>query len=166
MTFDPSESTVIPSSVRITFANSFTVTSPSCNSFVDITGGACSVIAPNTIEVAGTFTNSEMSFSVSGVTVPNTVPSDYSSLVSFDSAGYKIDESNSNILFTLTCNLPCRTCGTGQPNSCDSCYANPISTFIYYDNVLKTCNEQCVDGKYENTATSQCSLCDGNCETC
>ena len=58
VTFDPSDSTIVPTSVRITFANSFTVTTPSCNSFVDITGGACSVIVPNTIQVTGTFTNS------------------------------------------------------------------------------------------------------------
>lgn len=148
VTFNPSDSTIVPSTVRLTFADSFVVSSPSCNSFVDITGGACSVLVPNTIEVTGTFTNSEMSFSVSGITVPATVPTDYSTLITFDSSGFKIDESLNTILFSLSCTLPCRTCDAVAPSSCLSCYASPISSFIFLDNVLNTCNEDCVDGKY------------------
>ena len=166
VTFDPSDSTILPSSLQLTFADSFTVSSPTCNSFVDFTG-TCSVVAPNTIQVSGTFTNSAMSFSVNGITAPTALPSDYSSIITQDSSGYKIDQSDNDIIFALECTLPCRSCPSDSPNTCNSCYSDVnISDFIYFDNTLNTCNEQCVDGKYENTATLRCSACDDNCLTC
>lgn len=168
VTFNPSDSTVIPSSMRLSFADSFTITSPTCNTFVDFTG-SCAVVAANTIGVTGSFTASSMSFSIAGITSPSAAPSDYSSLLTFDSSGYKIDESNRTILFSLDCTLPCRTCSSKTaPTECLSCYSltSSISTFVYLDTTLKTCNEECVDGKYENTATMTCSACNSNCATC
>lgn len=46
--FDPSESGVIPSSVKLTLANSFIIQTLTCISFIDFIG-SCSVVAVNTI---------------------------------------------------------------------------------------------------------------------
>lgn len=80
----------LPTKVRLTLANSFIIGNLSCNSFIDFTG-SCSIVSTNTIEVAGTFSSAPMAFSVTGVTSPTSAPSDYSSMVTFDSGGYKID---------------------------------------------------------------------------
>ena len=138
--FDPSVSTLVPSVLWLTFADSFTINTLACNSFVDFSG-TCSVVVgvPNTLQVSGTFVDSSMSFSVSGITAPSTVPTDFSSVITFDSSLYKIDESTNKILFNPGCTLPCRTC-SATLTACLSCYASPISTFVYRDTTLLTCN--------------------------
>lgn len=111
-----------------------------------------------------------MSFSVTGITTPTTAVSDYSSMVTFDSNGNKIDESVSAIIFGIGCVLSCRTCvSSTQTSSCTSCYSVvSISPNIYYDSTANQCYQQCPDGKYENTVslTNICSLCDSNCYKC
>ena len=166
VTFDPSDSTITPSAVWLTLANTFTINSLGCISFVDFTGGACT-FSSNTVKVSGSFTSAPMSFSVNGFTSPTAEPSDYSSLISFDSSDYKIDESTTDILFEIECTLPCKSCPSGDPTTCTSCYSNTaVTTLIYYDSTLNTCSDTCVDGKYENTITLLCTDCDDNCLTC
>ena len=108
-----------------------------------------------------------MTFSVTGFTTPLTAVTDYSSLISFDAAGFKLDESNNTIIFGITCIMPCKTCDTTNLSMCTSCYSNTlISTFIYFDSVLKGCYDNCVDGKYSNATSRLCLACDSNCLTC
>lgn len=156
----------MPNELRLTFANSFSIQTISCNSFIDFIG-TCAPLTSNTFSVTGTFTAAQMSFSVTGFTSPFTSPTDYSSVVTFDSAGYKLDESSTNVIFVAACTLPCRTCDAGSPTVCSSCYNNTgITAYIYFDSVLKNCYQQCVDGKYENFTSFLCLNCDSNCLTC
>lgn len=87
LSFQPSNSGTLPSSMKLTFANSFIINTVSCNSFVNF-AGTCNMIYANTLQINGTFSSSLMSFSVTGITSPTNAPSDYSSLVSFDSLSY------------------------------------------------------------------------------
>lgn len=108
-----------------------------------------------------------MAFSITGFTAPINAPTDYSSVVTLDSGGYKLDESLSTIIFSTSCTMPCRTCSSTAPASCTSCYSNiNISTFIYYDSALNRCYDNCPSGKFANIATLTCNLCDTNCLTC
>lgn len=104
---------------------------------------------------------------MSGIVSPISAVSDFSSLVSFDSGGYRLDESTTAIKFAVLCTLPCKTCDTVNTSACSSCYTNTqVSTSVYYDSVLRGCYQQCVDGKYENTTSFLCLNCDPNCLTC
>lgn len=154
MTFDPSDSTIVPSSLWLTLANTFIINGLSCNSFIDFTG-TCTFDG-HTVKVSGTFTSAPMAFSVTGFTTPILEPTDFSSVITFDANSYKIDESNNQILFSISCTLPCRTCST-PITQCLSCYSNTaITQNIYLDEQLSSCNQICVNGKYEDTVTLKC----------
>lgn len=139
----------------------------SCNSFIDFTG-SCTAVSSNTIEVTGVFTSAAMGFSVTGFTSPSTAPSDFSTVITFDSNGYKMDESLTSIKFVIGCTLPCRTCATpSNPTVCTSCYSIvSITPSIYFDSDNQKCLTDCPDGKYENYNLNLCSPCDTNCLTC
>ena len=108
-----------------------------------------------------------MSFSVTGFTSPTVTPSDYSTVITFDSNDYKIDESTNDILFSIICTLPCKTCSAGLSTECTSCYQNTaVTQNIFFDSDLLTCNDICVDGKFEDISLYKCSPCDSNCLTC
>lgn len=164
--FDASDSGVIPSYLRVTLANSFAIQTLSCNSFVDFIG-SCTSPLPYTIEVAGTFTSALMTFSITGFTNPLGAVTDFSSVISFDSNWFKLDESTSTIKFATSCPMPCKTCDFVNTSACNSCYSNnAITTYVLYDSVLRACYETCVDGKYANSTSLLCLACDANCLTC
>lgn len=117
ITFNPSTSAAVPSSIKLTLANSFIIQGLSCNSFIDFIG-SCTISPANTVVVTGAFTAAPMSFSVTGFQTPFSDVTDYSTIVSSDTGGFKIDESNNQILFTIECNMPCRTCSATNKSSC------------------------------------------------
>lgn len=56
-----------------------------------------------------------MSFSIQGITAPTAAVTDYTIVSSYDSSNYKIDDSSTNIIFSVICTLPCKTCTSGIP---------------------------------------------------
>lgn len=100
---------IIPTKIVVALASSFTVTTLACISFVGF-AGACATPASHNVEVTGTLTATSMTFTIEGFTTPLSSPVDYTVLNSFDAEGFQIDESLTNILFSIQCTMPCRTC--------------------------------------------------------
>lgn len=110
-----------------------------------------------------------MGLTISGFSTPNAPPSviTYSTLGSFDSNNYKIDESTNNISFSLNCNLPCKTCSVSNKSSCSSCYSSVlITSSIFYHGSSAKCYVNCPDTTYNNNVTLLCTACDSNCLHC
>jgi hypothetical protein len=168
LTFQLSQYSLMPGYLQISIDSYFTVTSLSCISFIDFAGN-CSSISTNTIKVTGNFNDSVMGLTVTGFSSPNSVPSTttYSVLNTFDSSGYKIDESSNNISFSIACTLPCMTCSSSNSSSCLSCYSNTqVTASIYYYSPTNYCYTLCPATTYNNNVTLICSPCDSNCYTC
>ena len=84
-----------------------------------------------------------MTFTITGFTTPLVAPSDYTILSSYDADGYQIDQSLTDIIFSIKCTMPCRTC-TDTLTQCQTCYTNTqITSFIYYYAAENQCNEIC-----------------------
>lgn len=110
-----------------------------------------------------------MGLTITGFSTPNSAPSvvTYSTLGSFDSNNYKIDESTNNISFSLNCNMPCKSCSVSNKSSCSSCYSRTsITNFVFYHATSTNCYVNCPDTSYNNNATLLCAPCDSNCLNC
>lgn len=110
-----------------------------------------------------------MGLTITGFSTPNAIPSTatYTILNTFDSTGFKIDESTNNITFSIACNLPCMTCSSSNASSCKSCYTSTLVTqSIYYYSPNSYCYTTCPATTYNNNVTLICSPCDSNCYTC
>ena len=106
-----------------------------------------------------------MQFSVEGFTSPTFAPSDYTFLSSYDSSGFLIDQSTSNILYAINCIIPCRSC-TSNTSACLSCYTNPnITSNIYLFSSNNTCLTGCPNSYYADNLY-QCVACSSTCLTC
>jgi hypothetical protein len=128
----------------ITLASSFLTSSFSCNAGSYV----CSQINSNTINITGISTTAPTTIIFSGFTSPNYIPKDYTSLSTYDNNNYLIDQSTTDILFTLSCNLPCKTCSLINSN-CTSCYSDQtITSFIYFDPINFKCLSVCPNGYY------------------
>lgn len=168
VTFQLSQYILIPASLQISIDTYFTATNLSCSAFIDFIG-TCTILTANTIRVAGSFNNSVMGLTVTGFSSPNVIPPTltYTTLNTFDAAGFKIDESSTNITFSLACNLPCQTCTPGNASSCTSCYSSTsITLSVYYHALTARCYTLCPPTTYNNNSTLQCSNCDDNCLNC
>lgn len=122
---------MIPDHILVSFANSFTTSTLSCTRFVGFSG-SCSALTSHSSNVSGTLSSSAMAFTITGLTAPLTAPSDYTTLSSYDSSDYQIDQSLTDIIFTTECTIPCKSC-TGTLTQCQTCYTNTqITTFIYF----------------------------------
>lgn len=89
----------------VTIANSFTIGSLSCQSYT----GTCTP-SGNTLNISGSFSVGSNSITIAGLTSPTSSPSDYTSLVTYDSSGFIIDSNTGAIQFTINCTVPCKTC--------------------------------------------------------
>lgn len=110
-----------------------------------------------------------MQFTLGGIRAPKFSPSvpQYSSVSSFSSLNYKIDESVNLISFIVKCTLPCKTCTDGNVSECLSCYQDiTISTSIYYLSSLKSCFSVCPEGYFADTSVLTCTACSSVCNTC
>jgi len=107
-----------------------------------------------------------MTFTISGFTSPLSTPIDYTIISSFDSGGFFIDQSKTDVRFNILCNLPCKTC-TANSSVCLSCYSNTnVSTFNTYFPSNNSCISFCPSAYYLDTTTQTCYLCGTNCLTC
>jgi hypothetical protein len=168
VTFQLSQYALMPASLQISVDTYFTATNLSCSAFIDFTG-TCTSLTANTIRVVGSFNNSVMGLTVTGFSSPNTPPSTltYTTLNTFDPVGFKIDESSSNITFSLACTLPCQTCSSGNTSSCLSCYSSTaITPSIYFHALTTRCYTTCPATTYNNNSTLICTPCDSNCLNC
>lgn len=163
--FTPSNPNI--GSVVVSLAPSFSVASASCQSFIAFSGSCLqSTSNPNIITVTGSFTGGSMSFSILGASSGAIVPTDYTVLTTYDNSGYVIDQSQSDILFTLACQLPCRTC-QGLTTNCTTCYNDSsITTSNYYYASGNACLLTCPTGFYADAVLFTCGSCSVQCHTC
>jgi hypothetical protein len=82
-------STQLPTRMRLTLANTFIINNLQCISFVDFSG-SCNVSA-NNVDIVGNFSNSVMSFSISGFISPIAAPADFTSVVTFNTNNFQLD---------------------------------------------------------------------------
>jgi hypothetical protein len=143
----------------ITLASSFILNSLSCLAW----SGTCTISA-YTLNITGTFNTSSNSITITGFKSPNTIPSDYTILNSFDSSGYGIDTNINTIKFMLNCTLPCQNCGA-TTSTCTTCYSlTSITTFNYYYSANSSCLTSCPSWTYINSFI--CTNCSNICLTC
>jgi proprotein convertase subtilisin/kexin type 5 len=109
-----------------------------------------------------------MGVAVSGFRSTSTLPTGttYTTLISFDSSDGMIDQSLNQIIFSLDCATPCKTCSSSNTSACLSCYNDTaITSSVYFYTALSYCYATCPDTTY-NAATLTCEPCDSNCYTC
>lgn len=139
---------VNPTSFIVELAPSFTVTALACNSFVGFIG-SCSVSSQSAygVNVTGMTGASQVSFTVTGFTSGSSTPSDFTTVSSFE-GGFLVSQNTGQILFTIKCALPCKTC-TANTSACLSCYDNTaIATQKYYLATTYQCYDNCPNGYY------------------
>jgi proprotein convertase subtilisin/kexin type 5 len=76
-------------------------------------------------------------------------------------------DSNTNVKFTTSCTLPCKTCNsTSQPTVCTSCYSN--TSLVSGQTILSgnSCTSFCPTGYYLDDTISTCLICSTSCLTC
>lgn len=60
------------------------------------------------------------------------------------------------------CDYPCKTCIVGLTSNCTSCYSDSTLNKLQGG----TCVSDCSIGKFFNSATGACEVCDSNCLAC
>ena len=137
----------------------------SCTSFIGFSG-TCTSTSSHSVNVSGTLSSSSMKFTITGFKTPKTAPTDYTILSSYDALGYQIDQSNSDILFSIECTMPCRTC-TSTNTVCQTCYTDTtITLFNYFYSAGDSCVETCPPSTYENSTSYRCLDCNSICQEC
>ena len=138
------------------------------------TAVSCSLPSGITCTTSGTSVTINSSSSISlpligainGLISPSFSPSSNIYVQSFNSNNFLMD-SNTQIFFTTTCTLPCKTCSSpSQPTICTSCYSN---TSLVSGQVLQngtSCVSVCGTGLYQDNTTSSCLACVSPCATC
>jgi hypothetical protein len=159
LTFTPT--TPITGWLLATLADSFTVSTLACLSYT----GTCSA-SGKVLNISGNFNTGSNSITISGLTSPNSAPSDFTSIVSYDANGYVIDSNTNTIIFSPACTLPCRTCVTDLV-TCTSCYNNSaISSSAYYLSSSNSCLVNCPTGYFADSTNLVCTPCSSPCNTC
>lgn len=155
-------SSAVTGSIVLSLASSFQISSLSCSlSF----SGSCNV-ASNAVTITSVAGSSSLSFTVSGMVSPKVVPTDFSSLTTYDSGNYIIDQSTSSIIFGVNCTLPCRTCST-TATTCTSCYNDSaITTKMYFNSGTSNCVDACEAGYFADASQMKCNPCSSICLTC
>ena len=151
-------------SLAITFPQEFNIATSACSVPSSIT---CTLeIASNTLRlVSATTISLPFSFSVNNIITPSFSPSTTIYLQTFSNTNFAIDQNN-NIIFQTSCTLPCRTCPTLEPNTCNDCYTNTtlVSNRIYLNGTR--CVSFCENGYFVNNVTNICDKCTSTCFTC
>ena len=113
-----------------------------------------------TAEVAA---GTEIRFSFSLVTNPTTANTASIELSTTTSDDYKIDEKTSDLIPSLECNFPCKTCPSTNKDQCTSCFTDGSTTLAYLHQ--NQCLEECPSG-YAHNGGNECVACSSNCLTC
>jgi hypothetical protein len=155
---------ITPSAFIVQMANSFTIQTLACGSQTGFTA-PCTPQLPDSLNISGALIISQMQFSIEGFTSPTFAPSDYTFLSSYDSSGFLIDQSTTNITYVISCRIPCQAC-TSNTSACTSCYTNTnITRNIYLFSPNNTCLMGCPDSYYADTLF-KCIACSATCLTC
>lgn len=158
LTFQLSQYTLLPSYILLSIDTYFVEGTLSCGSFINFIG-SCLNISTNTVKITGTFNNSVMGLTLSGFSSQSTPPTGttYTTLASFDATDGKIDQSLTDIIFTLQCSMPCRTCSSSNSSACLSCYSSiNITTSIYFHSSSFGCYSTCPATNYNSVPTLTC----------
>lgn len=148
----------------VSLASSFTVGTLTCTS-VGFTG-SCSQLS-NTLNVTGSFAQSSMTLSAAGMTSPKQLPTDATVFTTYDSSNYIIDQSSADIIFTIACTLPCKTCAASDPTNCSSCYSDTaITSSIYFNSLTNKCVTVCDNGYFPDATQLKCLPCNSICAAC
>lgn len=165
ITFSNASSTLF-TSMTIKFPPDFGLNSAACSVPSQI---SCSLVVANNMFNLTTSTAFSFPFSVTmtNLVTPPYSPSSYIYVQTFSSTGYQMD-ANSDVIFSTTCALPCRTCQSlSQPSVCLTCYTNgslsQVSGAIYLNGTV--CTSRCGFGYYED-ASLNCLACSTACLTC
>jgi hypothetical protein len=138
---------ITPSTFIIEMSHSFTIQTLTCSSQSGFSA-PCTPQPPYAINISGALISSQMQFSIGGFTSPSFAPSDYTFLSSFDSSGFLIDQSTTNIIYAINCIIPCRSC-TSNVTACLTCYTNSsITSYINHFAQNNSCLTGCPNGYY------------------
>jgi proprotein convertase subtilisin/kexin type 5 len=108
-----------------------------------------------------------MTLSISGLTSPKSLPTDFTVFTTYDSSNYIIDQSSTDISFNLSCTLPCKTCPSTDTTNCSSCYSDAIITpSIYFNSLTNKCVTTCTNGYYPDAIQLKCLQCNTICSAC
>ena len=127
-------------------------------------GTSCTLQSTNLIINSSTVVSLPLIFTINNITAPSFSPSSNIYIQTFSSSNYLMD-SNTQVFFTTSCTLPCRTCST-PTTTCLSCYTNPslVAGQIYFN--TSNCVSVCGNGYYLDSVISSCTLCPTPCATC
>lgn len=106
-----------------------------------------------------------ISLTISTLSNPAIIPTDFTWLTSYTSDNFKISENRNTIQFTTFCNFPCKQCENASRSNCLSCYSNlNLTNKIYLHN--KQCLAICPSGYIEDFNNKICQACSLPCLTC
>ena len=153
-----------PQTYIVGMAASFTVLNLSCSSQIGFTA-PCSPVGSSSINISGTLGSSQVQFSIAGFVSPVAAPSDFSFISSYDGSGFLMDQNTNTIRYSLTCQVPCKSC-TSNASVCLGCYNNTaISLSNLYFASNNSCLTSCPIGFYSNV-NLVCVACSTTCLTC
>lgn len=99
-------------------------------------------------------------FQISNITTPSFTPSTDIRIHTHKVSGFKIDSTQTALIWQTSCTLPCHSCLISTPTICSSCYSNPllVSSNIYYfeNSTIKSCISDCPINFYLRTSTNSC----------
>ena len=108
------------------------------------------------------------SIQVRNLTYPSSSPSlpIYITLKTFTTQ-YILSRSNS-IYWSISCNLPCKTCSSTNLSSCQSCYSNSslVDGYILFQPSTNQCVRVCDNRYFANLTDNKCYLCSSQCFNC
>lgn len=113
----------------------------------------------------------KISLSVSGLNTPFTNQATDSFIVSsFNLVNglyyYFIDIAPNGLFIKSLCSYPCNTCPVDEPFKCLSCFESHGSQTGLPFLQLDTCVSECNFGRFYNTLTKKCEICDETCLQC
>ena len=92
----------------------------------------------------------EFSIVIKSLATPSSIPTDYSTVTSYDGSGYKISQASSLVKFTTFCSFPCRSCEQANVTACLSCYDLAVTPKIYLSPLTGSCLSTCPSQYFEN----------------
>jgi hypothetical protein len=104
--------------VRLVFGSDFNLTLLVCSPL----GYTC-LVSGSQIDLTVTTLGSLPTITISNIVSPSLSPSTKISLLTYTQSDYLIDQSQS-ILWSASCQLPCRTCLPSNISSCLACYSD------------------------------------------